>query len=139
MHRLREKVALVAGGSSGIGLATAKLFATEGAFVFITGRRQEELDAAVAAIGTNVVAIRGDIANLADLDLRFERIKAEKGRVDVLFANAGVGEFSALGSITEMHFDRTFDVDVEGNAVHGAEGLASHAARVVYLIRVASA
>lgn len=114
MHRLLEKVALVKGGSSGIGLATAKLFATEGAFVFITGRRQDELDAAISAIGTNVVAIRGDIANLDELDLLFERIKAEKGRIDVLFANAGLGEFAPLGAITEKHFDTTFGVNVKG-------------------------
>jgi NAD(P)-dependent dehydrogenase (short-subunit alcohol dehydrogenase family) len=114
MDRLRGKVALVTGGSSGIGLATAKLFAAEGAFVFIAGRRQDELDSAVAAIGPSAVAIRSDIANLSDLDVLFEQIKAKSGRIDILFANAGLGEFAPLGAITETHFDKTFDVNVKG-------------------------
>jgi NAD(P)-dependent dehydrogenase (short-subunit alcohol dehydrogenase family) len=114
MDRLKGKVTVVTGGSSGIGLATAKLFAAEGAFVFITGRRQDELDAAVAAIGPSAMGIRGDIAKLADLDRLFERIKTDKGRIDILFANAGLGDFVPLGAITEDHFDRTFDVNVRG-------------------------
>jgi NAD(P)-dependent dehydrogenase (short-subunit alcohol dehydrogenase family) len=114
MDRLKDKVAVVTGGSSGIGLATAKLFAAEGAFVFITGRRQAELQSAASEIGPQTIAIRGDIANLTDLDRMFEQIKIEKGRIDVLFANAGVGEFAALEAITEAHFDKTFDVNVRG-------------------------
>jgi NAD(P)-dependent dehydrogenase (short-subunit alcohol dehydrogenase family) len=123
MDRLRQKVALITGGSSGIGLATVKLFAAEGAFVFVAGRRQSELDSAVAAIGPSFIAIRSDIANLDDLDRLFEQIKEKKGRIDILFANAGLGEFAALGSITETHFDRTFDVNVKGNAVHRMSSL----------------
>ena len=114
MDRLKGKVAVVTGASSGIGLATARLFAAEGAFVFITGRRQDELDAAVEEIGANAVGVRGDIANLTDLDRLFERIKTEKGRIDILFANAGVGELQPLGAITEASFDKTFHVNVKG-------------------------
>lgn len=114
MDRLSEKIALITGGSSGIGLETAKLFAKEGAFVFITGRRQAELEKAVAAIGSNAKGIRGDIANLGDLDRLFEEIKEDKGRLDILFANAGLGEFAPLGTITEAHFDKTFGVNVRG-------------------------
>ena len=114
MDRLKGKVAIVTGGSSGIGLATAKLFAAEGAFVYITGRRQNELYAAVAAIGASAIGVNGDIANLADLDRLFERIKTDKGRIDTLFANAGLGDFLPLGAITEAHFDQTFDVNVRG-------------------------
>lgn len=114
MDRLKNKIAVITGASSGIGLATAKLFAAEGAFVFITGRRQEELDSAAAAIGPSAKGIRGDIANLTDLDRLFEQIKREKGRIDILFANAGLGEFMPLGAITEAHFDRAFDVNVKG-------------------------
>lgn len=114
MDRLSEKIALITGGSSVIGLETAKLFAKEGAFVFITGRRQAELEKAVAAIGSNAKGIRGDIANLGDLDRLFEEIKEDKGRLDILFANAGLGEFAPLGTITEAHFDKTFGVNVRG-------------------------
>jgi NAD(P)-dependent dehydrogenase (short-subunit alcohol dehydrogenase family) len=114
MDRLHRKVAVVTGGSSGIGLATAKLFAAEGAFVFITGRRQDELDTATAEIGTSAIGIRGDIADLADLDRLFARIKSDKGRIDVLFANAGLGDLLPLGTITEASFDKTFDVNVKG-------------------------
>ncbi|QOZ28421.1 SDR family oxidoreductase [Bradyrhizobium sp. CCBAU 51753] len=114
MDRLSGKIALITGGSSGIGLETAKLFAKEGALVFVTGRRQAELEKAVAAIGSNAKGIRGDIANLGDLDRLFEEIKEVKGRLDILFANAGLGEFAPLGTITEAHFDKTFGVNARG-------------------------
>jgi NAD(P)-dependent dehydrogenase (short-subunit alcohol dehydrogenase family) len=112
--KLEGKVALVTGGSSGIGLATAKRFVAEGAYVFITGRRQPELDAAVKTLGSNVTAIQADASNLADLDRLYARIEQEKGRLDVLFANAGGGEFAPMGSITEEHYDKTFDTNVKG-------------------------
>src|SRR5580700_1986507 len=103
--KLNGKVAVITGGTDGIGFAAAKLFVKEGAFVFITGRRQKELDEAVKLIGSNVHGVQGDIANLADLDRLYETVKA-KGKVDVLIANAGVGEFSPLASLTEEHFDK---------------------------------
>jgi NAD(P)-dependent dehydrogenase (short-subunit alcohol dehydrogenase family) len=112
--KLEGKIALITGGSAGIGLATAKQFVEEGAYVYITGRRQSELDAAVASIGSNVTAIQGDVAKLADLDRIYEQIRKEKGRIDVLFANAGLGDTAPLGSITEEHFDITFNVNVKG-------------------------
>lgn len=112
--KLQGKVALVTGGTSGIGLATAQRFVAEGAFVFITGRRQEELDAAVKLIGQNVVGIQGDVSNLKDLDRLYEAIKKQKGSLDVLFANAGGGSFAPLGTITEEHFDRIFNSNVKG-------------------------
>jgi NAD(P)-dependent dehydrogenase (short-subunit alcohol dehydrogenase family) len=114
MDRLKGKVALVTGGNSGIGLATAKRFAAEGALVFIAGRRQAELDAASATIGQGAIAIRCDIANLADLDRLYEQIETRTDRIDILFANAGLGEFAPIGAITEAHFDKTFDVNVKG-------------------------
>src|SRR5436190_16762572 len=113
MSRLHGKVAVITGGSTGIGLATAKLFVNEGAYVFITGRRQKELDEAVKAIGSNVTAIQGDVAKLADLDRLYQAVRA-KGRIDVLFANAGVAEFAPLEKITEEHFDRLFNINVKG-------------------------
>ena len=112
--RLEGKIALITGGSAGIGLATAKEFVAEGATVYITGRRQPELDAAVAAIGHDVTAIRADVAKMADLDRVVAQIAKEKGRLDVLFANAGHGDLVPLGQITEEHFDSTFDVNVKG-------------------------
>src|SRR5688500_3634371 len=112
--KLAGKVAVVTGGNSGIGLATAKRFVAEGAHVFITGRRQSSLDAAVREIGDNVTAVQGDVANLADLDRLYAAVKEQKGRVDVLFANAGGAEFSPLGQITEAHFDKTFNTNVKG-------------------------
>jgi NAD(P)-dependent dehydrogenase (short-subunit alcohol dehydrogenase family) len=112
--RLDGKIALVTGGNSGIGLATAQTFAKEGAFVFITGRRQEELNRAAAAIGSQAEAVRADVSNLEDLDRLFKHIEQQKGRLDVLFANAGVGSFAPLGSITEEHYDRTFNTNVKG-------------------------
>ena len=113
-QKLSNKIALVTGGSSGIGLATAKRFASEGAYVFITGRRQTELDAAAKELGGNATAVRGDVANLADLDRLFDTIKQQKGRLDVLFANAGGGGLVPLGQITEEHFDKTFNTNVRG-------------------------
>lgn len=114
MGKLEGKVAVITGATSGMALATAKLFVEEGAYVYITGRRQSNLDDAVKAIGKNVKGIQGDAANLADLDKLFETIKAEKGKIDVLFASAGFGEFQAIGSITEEHFDKTFNLNVRG-------------------------
>jgi NAD(P)-dependent dehydrogenase (short-subunit alcohol dehydrogenase family) len=111
--KLQGKVAVITGGTTGIGLATAKLFVKEGAYVFITGRRQKELDEAVKAIGSNVTGIQGDIAKLSDLDRLYEAVNA-KGRLDIVFANAGVVEFSPLGEITEEHFDKLFDINVKG-------------------------
>jgi len=113
-QKLSGKIALVTGGTSGIGLATAKRFASEGAYVFITGRRQSELDAAATELGGNATAVRGDVADLADLDRLFDTIKREKGRLDVLFANAGGGGMAPLGQITEEHFDKTFNTNVRG-------------------------
>lgn len=112
--KLEGKVAVVTGGNSGIGLATAKRFAAEGAEVVVTGRRQPELDAAVQEIGHGAVGVRGDVSDLADLDRVYAVVKEKYGRVDVLFANAGGGEFVPLGEITEAHFDRTFAVNVKG-------------------------
>ena len=114
MGKLSGKIALVTGGNSGIGLATAKRFVAEGAYVYITGRRQESLAAAVKEIGTNVTAIQGDVSKLDDLKRLFVQIKQEKGKLDVVFANAGLGEFVPLGSYTEEHFDKTFNVNVKG-------------------------
>jgi NAD(P)-dependent dehydrogenase (short-subunit alcohol dehydrogenase family) len=113
--KLEGKVAVITGGNSGIGLATARRFVAEGAHVFITGRRQAELDEAVRQIGRHVTAVQGDVSNLADLDRLYEVVKREKGHVDVLFANAGIaGESRPLGEITEDLFDALFDVNVRG-------------------------
>jgi NAD(P)-dependent dehydrogenase (short-subunit alcohol dehydrogenase family) len=114
MGKLQGKVAVITGGTTGIGFAAAKLFVEEGAYVFITGRRQRELDEAVKAIGGNVMGFQGDVAKLVDLDRLYETIGAEGLRIDVVVANAGLGEFAALGSITEEHFDRLFNVNVKG-------------------------
>ena len=114
MGKLQGKVAVISGGSTGIGFAAAKLFVEEGAYVFITGRRQKELDEAVQAIGDNVTGVQGDVSKLADLDQLYETVKAEGRRIDVVFANAGLAEFAALGSITEEHFDRLFNINVKG-------------------------
>ena len=112
--KLEGKIALVTGGSSGIGLATAQLFVKEGAYVYITGRRQAELDKAVKIIGTQVKAIRADVSKLADLDQLFAQIKQEKGRLDVVFANAGQASFVPLGSISEELYEQTFNTNVKG-------------------------
>ena len=114
MGKLEGKIALITGGSSGIGLATAKEFVNEGAHVFITGRRDAELAAAAKEIGKNVTAINGDVSNLNDLDRLFDEIKRAKGRLDIVFANAGVAKLAPLGSITEELFDSTFDINVKG-------------------------
>jgi len=113
--RLDGKIAVITGGNSGIGLATAQRFVEEGAYVFITGRRQSELDAAVKQIGKNdVTGVQGDVSNLADLDRLYDTVKQQKGRIDVLFANAGIVELAPLGSITESHFDKIFNINVKG-------------------------
>jgi NAD(P)-dependent dehydrogenase (short-subunit alcohol dehydrogenase family) len=112
--KLEGKIALVTGGSTGIGLATAQRFVAEGAYVFITGRRQPELDAAVKTIGSNVTAVQADASKLDDLDRLYAQIKQEKGQLDVVFANAGGGEFMPIGAITEEHFDKTFNTNVKG-------------------------
>jgi NAD(P)-dependent dehydrogenase (short-subunit alcohol dehydrogenase family) len=114
MAKLEGKIALITGGNSGIGFATAKEFVKEGAFVFITGRRERELAAAVKEIGGNVTGIQGDVSKLADLDRLFAQIKSEKGRLDIVFANAGVATFAQFGQITEEHFDSIFNVNVRG-------------------------
>jgi NAD(P)-dependent dehydrogenase (short-subunit alcohol dehydrogenase family) len=113
MGKLQGKVALITGGTTGIGLASAKLFVEEGAYVFITGRRQRELDEAVKAIGSNVTGVQGDVVKLADLDRLYEII-GKRGRLDIVFANAGFGEFAPLGKITEQHFDSLFNTNVKG-------------------------
>src|SRR5262245_17246785 len=112
--KLNGKLALVTGGNSGIGLATAKRFVDEGAYVFITGRRQKELDATVKEIGKNVSAVQSDVANLADLDRLFAQIKKQKGKIDIVFANAGVAKYAPLGKITEELYDSIFDTNVKG-------------------------
>src|SRR3974390_356135 len=112
--KLEGKIAIATGGTSGIGLATAQGFVKEGAYVYITGRRQSELDKAAKTIGKQVTAVRADASVLTDLDRLFAQIKQEKGRLDVVFANAGGGGFAPLGSITEEHFDQTFNTNVKG-------------------------
>jgi NAD(P)-dependent dehydrogenase (short-subunit alcohol dehydrogenase family) len=114
MGKLDGKIALITGGNSGIGLATAKQFVSEGAYVFITGRRDAELAAAVKEIGKNVTGIQGDVSNLGDLDRLFAQIKREKGRLDIVFANAGVAKYAPFGTITEELYDWTFDINVKG-------------------------
>ena len=137
--KLLGKVAVITGGTSGIGLATAKLFVKEDAYVFITGRRQKELDEAVKAIGSNVSGVQGDIANLTDLDRLYEAV-AIKGRIDVVFANAGVAEFAPLGKITEEHFDKLFDLNVKGTVftVQKALTLINDGGSIVLIGSVAS-
>jgi NAD(P)-dependent dehydrogenase (short-subunit alcohol dehydrogenase family) len=114
MGKLDGKVAVVTGGNSGIGLAAAKRLVGDGAYVFITGRRQSELDAAVKQIGRNVTAVQGDVSKLADLDRVFAEVKKVKDRIDILFANAGIAEGAPLGEISEEHYDRHFDINVKG-------------------------
>jgi NAD(P)-dependent dehydrogenase (short-subunit alcohol dehydrogenase family) len=114
MAKLEGKIALVTGGNSGIGLATAKRFVSEGAHVFITGRRDPELAAAAKAIGRNVTGVRGDVSNLGDLDRLFAQIKREKGKLDIVFANAGVAKYAPFGEIAEELYDQIFDINVKG-------------------------
>lgn len=114
MSKLNGKIAVITGGSSGIGLASAKLFVEEGAHVYITGRRQAELDKAVAAIGRNVTAVQGDAASLEDLDRLYRLVRETHGRVDVVFANAGLVEHQTIDTVTPEHFDKTFDLNVRG-------------------------
>jgi len=114
MGKLEGKIALITGGNSGIGLATAKQFVSEGAYVFITGRREPELAAAVKEIGRNVTGVQGDVSNLGDLDRLFAQIKREKGKLDIVFANAGVAKYAPFGTITEEHYDLIFGINVKG-------------------------
>jgi NAD(P)-dependent dehydrogenase (short-subunit alcohol dehydrogenase family) len=115
MSKLEGKVAVITGGNSGIGLATAQQFVSDGAYVFITGRRQSELDSAATQIGkNNVTAVQGDVSNLADLDRLYAKVKEQKGQINILFANAGIIEAAPLGEISEEHFDKMFGVNVKG-------------------------
>src|SRR5712671_3315192 len=114
MGKLDGKIAVVTGGNSGMGLAAAQRFVAEGAYVFVTGRRQAELDKAVKLIGKNVTAVQGDVSSLADLDRLYATVKEQKGYVDIVFANAGRGEYGTIGEITEEHFDKIFDLNVRG-------------------------
>lgn len=114
MKKLEGKIALITGGTSGIGLGTAQRFISEGAYVYITGRRQTELDAAVRELGENARGIQGDVTNLSNLNHLFKTIKEEKGSLDVVFANAGWGEYAHIDSITEEHFEKTFAINVKG-------------------------
>src|SRR4030088_1404520 len=123
MEKLEGKSALITGGNSGIGLATAKQFVNEGAYVFITGRREPELARAGKEIGRNATGVQGDIANLADLDRLFAQIKREKGKLDIVFANAGAAQLAPLGKITEEHFDSLFNSNVKGATFKGQKAL----------------
>lgn len=114
MNKLSGKIAVITGGNSGIGLATAKLFANEGATVVITGRRQAELDAAVAEIGSHAVGVQGDVSKLDDLDKLYAEVKAKFGHIDIVFANAGIAELAPVGLVTEEHFDKVFGINVKG-------------------------
>jgi len=114
MSKLKGKVAVITGATSGMALATAKLFVEEGAYVFITGRRKDKLDEAVGLVGKNITGVQGDAANLADLDRLYETVKREKGKIDILFASAGQGELATLEQVSEEHFDKIFDLNVRG-------------------------
>src|SRR5437879_11319520 len=123
-NKLEGKTAVITGGTEGIGLATAKLFVKEGAYVFIMARREKELDEAVTAIGSNVKGgVQGDVAKLADLDRLYETVGKVKGRIDIIFANAGVGEFVPFGKVSEEHFDRLFNINVKGALFTVQKGL----------------
>jgi NAD(P)-dependent dehydrogenase (short-subunit alcohol dehydrogenase family) len=140
LGKLQDKVAVITGGTEGIGLATAALFAKEGAFVFITGRRQKELDEAVKTIGGNVFGVQGDVANLADLDRLYKTVAEVQGRIDIVFANAGAAEFAPLGDIAEEHFDKLFNVNVRGTlfTVQKALPLMNHGGSIILNGSVAS-
>ena len=140
MGKLQGKVAVITGATAGIGLAAAELFVKEGAHVFITGRRQKELDAAVRAIGHGVTGVQGDVANLSDLDRLYKTVRATGRRIDIVFANAGFGEFRALGEITEQHFDKLFDLNVKGTlfTVQKALPLLNDGASIILTGSVAS-
>ncbi|MGM0825283.1 MAG: SDR family NAD(P)-dependent oxidoreductase [Pseudomonadota bacterium] len=133
MSRLNGKIALITGGASGIGLASAQRLIEEGAFVFITGRRQDVLDNAAEALGSNAQSIQADVTKPEDLDRVFETIQKEKGHLDVLVANAGVGEFASLGQITEAHYDYIFDINVKGTlfTVQKALPLMKHGGSII--------
>jgi NAD(P)-dependent dehydrogenase (short-subunit alcohol dehydrogenase family) len=113
-NKLEGKIAVVTGATSGIGLSTAKRFVSEGAYVFITGLYQKDVDAAISEIGKNVSGIQSDVSNLADLDKLYDVVKDQKDHIDILFANAGIIKFAPLGEISEKHFDKIFDIDVKG-------------------------
>jgi NAD(P)-dependent dehydrogenase (short-subunit alcohol dehydrogenase family) len=113
-NKLEGKIAVITGATSGIGLATAKRFVSEGAYVFLTGLYQKEIDEAISEIGKNVSGIQSDVSNLADIDKIYDVVKDQKGHLDILFANAGIIEFAPLGEISEEHFDKIFDIDVKG-------------------------
>jgi len=140
MGKLQGKVAVITGGSTGIGLATAKLFVREGAYVFITGRRQKELDEAVKAIGSNISGVQGDVAKLADLDRLYETVKG-KGRIDIVFANAGLAEIATLKEVTEENFDKIFNINVKGTlfTVQKALPLLNDGGSIILMGSVASA
>ena len=133
MAKLQDKVAVITGGTSGMGLATAKRFVAEGAHVYLMGRRRAELDAAIAEIGRNVTGIQGDIAKLQDLDRLYETVKSDQGRLDIVFANAGVGGVVPFGSVTQEHFDRIFNINVRGTlfTVQKALPLLSQGASII--------
>jgi NAD(P)-dependent dehydrogenase (short-subunit alcohol dehydrogenase family) len=139
MSKLQGKVAVVTGGTTGIGFATAKRFVDEGAYVFITGRRQKEIDEAVKVIGRNIAGVQGDVSRLEDLDRLYETVKP-KGKIDVLVANAGTGEFAPLTTLTEAHFDKLFDLNVKGTlfTVQKALPLMNDGASIILIGSVAS-
>src|SRR6266498_631119 len=130
MGKLEGKIALITGANSGIGLATAKRFVSEGAYVFITGRRESELAAAVREIGRNVTGVQGDVSDLGDLDRLFAQIRREKGRLDIVFANAGVAKYAPLGEITEDFYDSIFNINVKGLLFTVQKALRSEERRV---------
>ena len=113
-NKLEGKIAVITGATSDIGLSTAKRFVSEGAYVFLTGLYQKEIDEAISEIGKNVSGIQSDVSNLADIDKMYDVVKDQKGHIDILFANAGIIEFAPLGEISEKHFDKIFDIDVKG-------------------------
>jgi NAD(P)-dependent dehydrogenase (short-subunit alcohol dehydrogenase family) len=120
LSKLAGTIAVITGGNSGIGLSTAERFIAEGAYVYITGRRQKELDAAVTRIGRNVTGVQGDVASLADLDRLYAQVAKEKGHIDVLFANAGIGALVPIDQVAEEHFDKIFNVNVRDERRSGA-------------------